>query len=334
MVEFKHKLILSLILASILLSGCLGSPDDKPRLIQTGSSTVLPLAIVWAEEFDDADITVSGGGSSHGLNSLLRGESDFGGSSRLLKGQDYEKVGCIATDVKNDGTVSSPCKNVTPTKWVVAYDVLAVIVNNENMWAKQLTYPQLYKIFADDEPALFWNEIEGLENAPHEKIEIYSPDEASGTYDFFYEEIIPNWGKDNQKANTRLELGDGVYHPSADDNVILTAVRENKFSIGYLGYAYFRENKESVSSVAIKHDGEEYIIPTLSNVGEYPMARPLQIYTNGVPKLSEPRNMYLKYILSDAGQEIVDEVGYVRLSQVDVELLETQKKIVEGAKNA
>jgi len=44
-----------------LLSGCIGdNSSQKPELIQTGSSTVLPLAIAWAEEFDGAEIAVSG----------------------------------------------------------------------------------------------------------------------------------------------------------------------------------------------------------------------------------------------------------------------------------
>jgi len=93
------------ILLVVLVMGCLGGSDsNNQKLSQTGSSTVLPLAIVWAEEFDGADISVSGGGSSHGLNSLLMGEADLGDASRLMKGSDYEKVGCEKEDVKEDGT--------------------------------------------------------------------------------------------------------------------------------------------------------------------------------------------------------------------------------------
>ena len=59
----KLALIVAITLVAVIFSGCLGE-NEKPTLIQTGSSTVLPLAIAWAEEFDAADISVSGGGSS------------------------------------------------------------------------------------------------------------------------------------------------------------------------------------------------------------------------------------------------------------------------------
>lgn len=319
-----------IIIIGALLAGCLGGSEGTIKLNQTGSSTVLPLAIVWAEEFDDADISVSGGGSSHGLNALLNKEADLGDASRLMKGSDYEKVGGDPTLVKSDGTAKKAAPTgVWPHKWIVAYDVLATVINNDNTWATQLNYDQLYEIFTDDSPAVYWDDVTGLDSAPHEKIEIYAPDEASGTYDFFFEEIIPNWGKDDQQANTRLDSGDGVYHPSADDNVILNAIKDNKYAIGYFGFAYYKENPTMVTPVWISDGEDDYEEPSLTNVANYPMARPLHIYTDGMPKSDggekeQAVNKYLKYVLSEEGQDIVPEVGYVRLSLVDSTLASSQ----------
>ena len=307
------------------LSGCVENDiGETPKLTQTGSSTVLPLAIAWAEEFDGADISVSGGGSSHGINSLLNGEADLGDASRLMKGLDYEKLGCNAELVNEDGTASASCNGILPTKWIVAYDVLAVVVNNNNDFATELSYDQLYEIFTDDNSAVYWDDVTGLDNAPHQLIEIYAPDEASGTYDFFFEEIIPNWGKDEQQADTRLNSGDGVYHPSADDNVILNAVKDNEYAIGYFGYSYYNENPSLLQTVWIAEDGTDYEEPSLANVANYPMARPLHIYTNGIPESGNVINDYLKYILGDDGQDIVPDVGYVRLNLVDENLASSQ----------
>ena len=149
----------------VTFSGCLGGEDDSdtPQLIQTGSSTVLPLAVAWAEEYDGAEITVSGGGSSHGLNALLSGEADLGDASRLLKGKDYSKFdSCDAEAVNEDGSASESCNGVMPKKWVVAFDVLAVITHPDNDWATNLNYTQLYAIFTDDNPAVNWNDVPGL----------------------------------------------------------------------------------------------------------------------------------------------------------------------------
>jgi len=323
--KFGKTLIISAVaICAIMLSGCIENGGETPKLIQTGSSTVLPLAIAWAEEFDGADILVSGGGSSHGLNALLNGEADLGDASRLLKGKDYEKVGCSPDLVSEDGTASAACNGVLPTKWIVAYDVLAVVVNNNNNWATHLNYTQLYEIFTDDNSAIYWDDVSGLDGAPHEKIEIYAPDEASGTYDFFFESIIPKWGKDEQQANTRLDSGDGVYHPSADDNVILNAIKDNKYAIGYFGFAYYKDNQNSITPVWIAEEAQDYKEPSLTNVADYPMARPLHIYTDGVPESDSAVNEYLRYILGEEGQDIVPEIGYVRLSLVDSNLMTEQ----------
>jgi phosphate transport system substrate-binding protein len=313
---------------TLTLSGCIENQTNGgqlPKLIQTGSSTVLPLAIAWAEEFDGADISVSGGGSSHGLNALLKGEADLGDASRLLKGSDYKKVGCAPDFVNEDGTAQEACGGVLPIKWVVAYDVLVIVVNNENDWATNLNYSQLYEIFTDDSPAIYWDEVTGLnQTAPHEEIEIYASDEASGTYDFFFEEIIPNWGKDEQQASTRLDSGDGVYHPSADDNVILNAIKENKYAIGYFGFAYYKENPTLVTPVWIAEEETDYEEPSLTNTANYPMARPLHIYTNGIPDSENVINDYIRFIFSEEGQDVVPEVGYVRLNLVDEDLITEQ----------
>jgi phosphate transport system substrate-binding protein len=232
--------------------------------------------------------------------------------------------------VKDDGTAAGPAPTgVHPYKWIVAYDVLVTVVHKNNDWATELTYDQLYEIFTDDDPAVYWDDVTGLTSAPHEKIEIYAPDEASGTYDFFFEEIIPSWGKDDQQANTRLEATDGVYHPSADDNVILNAIKENKYAIGYFGFAYYKENTGAVEPVWIAEEGTDYEEPSLDNVADYPMARPLHIYTDGIPSSSggskeKVINEYLQYVLSDKGQAIVPEVGYVKLDLVDSDLAKDQ----------
>jgi phosphate transport system substrate-binding protein len=322
----KLVIIIAALLSVVAISGCVEENGTTlPKLTQTGSSTVLPLAIAWAEEFDGATISVSGGGSSHGINFLLSGQADLGDASRLMKSSDYEKVGCNGNLVNDDGTASAACNGVLPTKWVIAYDMLAVVINPDNDWATQLNYTQLYEIFTDDNPAIFWDEISGLnETAPHEEIEIYAPDEASGTYDYFFEEIIPNWGKDDQQANTRLEMEDSIYHPSADDNVILNAIRDNEYAIGFFGFAYYKENPTAVSPVKIADGDDNYQEASLDNVANYPMARPLHIYTDGVPESDHVINDYLQYVLSEDGQDVVPLVGYVRLSLVDEDLITDQ----------
>ena len=330
------SIALVIILAGTMFAGCTDNDNgDRSELTQTGSSTVLPLAIAWAEEYEGADISVSSGGSSHGINSLLNKEADMADASRLMKGSDYEKMGRLASDVNADGTAVAPCNGVMPVKWVVAYDVLTVVVNNDNNWTSELNFTQMYRIFTDDDPARYWDELPGFGDgsnktrwAPHEKIEIYAPDEASGTYDYFFEEIIPGWGKDGQQANTRLDSGDGVYHPSADDNVILNAINSQEYAIGFFGFSYYVENTAKVQTVSIANDYEDTnnfaVEPSVETVANYPMARPLHIYTDANSHRKGAVDDYMRYVLSDEGQSLVPEVGYVKLELVDAPLLEEQ----------
>jgi len=320
--------VVSIILLGAVFAGCLGGGEG--RLLQTGSSTVLPLAIAWAEEFDGAQVSVSGGGSTHGLNALLNNEADLADASRLLKGKDYANVGGDPSWVDDNGTASRPVNGVMPVKWAVAYDVVVVVVNNANDWAPQLNFSQLYSIFTDDHPAVRWDQVPGLTGAPGNKIEIYAPDEASGTYDFFFEQIIPGWGKVDQAAGTRLESGDGVYHPSSDDNVILRAVKDNANAIGYFGFSYYVENQGAVRAVEVAEGAGPYLGPSADTVADYPLSRPLHIYSNGVPEPGSPVNDYFRFILGDDGQAIVPEVGYVKLGLVDPDLLAEQLERLEG----
>ncbi len=107
------------------------------------------------------------------MNSLLNGEADIADASRILKNKDYGKFdNCDDTVVDEEtGSTSVPCNGVLPVKWVVAFDVLATIVHPDNTWATELNFSQLYSIFTDDNPATHWDDVPGLENAPHEEIE-------------------------------------------------------------------------------------------------------------------------------------------------------------------
>ena len=69
---------------------------------------------------------------------------------------------------------------------------------------------------------------------------------------------------------------------------------------------------------------DNYQEASLTNVAKYPMARPLHIYTNGVPESDNVIYDYLQYILGEDGQDIVPMVGYVRLNLVNENLIADQ----------
>ena len=66
-----------------------------------------------------------------------------------------------------------------------------------------------------------------------------------------------------------------------------------------------------------KRKGDSGVAPTVENAisGDYPITRPLHIYTLGDPEgvIAE----YLEWIMSAEGQAVVSEMGYVPIANED-----------------
>jgi phosphate transport system substrate-binding protein len=120
---------------------------------------------------------------------------------------------------------------------------------------------------------------------------------SSGTYFYFRENVLNN--KD-YKSGSRDMSG------SKD---VVELVGKTKGAIGYSGMGYATEDVKFVKLA--KAEGQPAYGPSLANVaaGNYPLARPLRMYTLGQPE-GEVKE-YLEWILSPAGQEIVKKSGYI-----------------------
>jgi len=97
-----------------------------------GSTTVLPIAEKAAEEFnklyDDVTITVNGGGSSVGVQSVGEGTADIGMASREMKSTEETKYPSLV-------------------KHIVCSDGIAIIVNKSNDYVDSLTVEEVKSIY-------------------------------------------------------------------------------------------------------------------------------------------------------------------------------------------
>lgn len=292
-----------LLIASSGLAGCM---DSRGTITQAGSSTVLPIALAWAEELAKQGVSVApaGGGSGAGASKLCAGEVDIGDMSRELKQSEVDA--CRANGIE-------------PLAWKVAYDGLTVVVNPENDWVDYLSVQELQHIWTSENPARTWADVR--DGWPEQEIVLYGPDEDSGTYEYFNEVIL---------EHDCGSSGDGVcirddFTPSADDNVLVEGVSQSRHGIGHFGFAYYIDNQERVRSVPIQDAGaDEPVEPTFATIadGSYsPLSRPVFMVTDGNPEPDTPLHAYFTYAMNE-GQDIVREVGYVEL---DDETLETQR---------
>jgi phosphate transport system substrate-binding protein len=89
----------------------------------------------------------------------------------------------------------------------------------------------------------------------------------------------------------------------ASNKAIATMIATTPDAIGYVGLGYL--------SSGVKVLAVDSVSPTNATVvsGEYTIARPLYMYTNGEPKGLAKE--FIDFILGEKGQAIVEEVGFV-----------------------
>lgn len=256
--------------------------ETKSGITIKGSDTVLPLSQKEAEVFGkanaDARITVTGGGSGIGFTALIDDNTDIAMASRKIKVDESLKL-------KQAGKAF---KEV-----IIAHDALAVIVNPANK-VSQLTREQLEGIFTGK--IANWKELGGEDL----KIVVYSRETSSGTYEFFKEHVM---NKKNYASNVLSLPATGA---------IVESVSQTKGAIGYVGLAYLEKN---IKPLKVSFDeGKNFTAPSMeaAKAHTYPIARPLYYYYLSSKEASiKP---LVDFILSDQGQKIVAEVGYVPIN--------------------
>lgn len=259
-----------------------------------GSSTVYPLSQAMAEEFMKANpgvqVTVGESGTGGGFKKWANGETDISDASRPIK--DKEKAAAAE-------------KGIEPVEIPVAYDGISVVVNKENTFVDSLTVEELKKIWEPNSKVKTWKDVRP--EWPAEKIALYGPGTASGTFDYFTEEVIGESGK------SRTD-----YTASEDDNVLVKGVAGDKNSLGYFGYAYYLENKDKLKVVKID-GGKGPVEPTdqTINDGSYsPLSRPIFIYPSKKTLEKPEVKAFVKFYLENA-KDLAGEVGYVPLPDAD-----------------
>ena len=123
---------------------------------------------------------------------------------------------------------------------MVGYDGITLVVHPKNDFVKSLTVEQLKAIWAPGSKASTWKDVDPA--WPDRKIILYSPDNDSGTFEFFTQAIV---GKDKEQRDDVQQ--------SADDNTLVIGVAGDRDGLGYFGYAYFAANKDKLRAVAVQN---------------------------------------------------------------------------------
>ncbi len=219
----------------------------------------------------EVNFEIAAEGSSTGVSAIINSTADIGMSSRPVTEKEISQASLNGVDMKSI---------------VVAYDAIAIIVNEQNP-ISEMDADEVYMIFTgqvDD-----WTSVGGKPGS----ISIYTRNTASGTY------------KDFQKLAMNMD----DYAPSsqkmAGNEQIASEVAKNRNGIGYVGLAYI--GMPGVKVVAI--NGAK---PDKASVkaGTYPYARET-FYLINAKTISPIAQQFIDFTLSDEGQKIVDSVHFI-----------------------
>lgn len=239
-----------------------------------GSTTVLPIAQSCAEEFMNChpDVNIS-----------VRGGGSSVGIASIIAGT--VDIGDASRHIKDKELVQAREMGINPVENVVANDGIVVIVNPANS-IKALSLDQVKDIYTGK--FLNWKEIGG----PNMPIVVISRDVSSGTFEVFKEKVMQG----TAGIDGALML--------ASNNAVVSTVASTPGAIGYAGLGYVTS---SIKVLSI-----EGVMPSKKTIqsGEYPISRTLHMYTNGKAKGNV--KLFLDFVLSPAGQKIVEAQGFVR----------------------
>lgn len=190
-------------------------------------------------------------------------------------------IGMASRDIKQSEIDEVP----DVVEHTVARDGLAIIVSKSvyDAGIQDLTQQQVIDIYSGD--ITNWDELGG----PDEDIYVVERADTSGTYGTFMDLL----GLDETAAqSTQLENSD-----------VKKTVGTADYAIGYVGMGYVGDDTPAVALDGYK--------PTSENVaaGDYALQRGLHMYTDGEPTGAVKE--YIDFVMSDRGQEIVEEIGFI-----------------------
>ena len=245
------------------------SEESETKTVSTDGSTSMEKVIgALGESFmannSGVTFTYNPTGSGSGITAVSEGRCDIGLSSRALKDEEKES-GLVET--------------------VLAYDGIAIIVNNDNP-VSDISLEDLAKVYTGE--ITNWSELGGNDA----EIVLIGREAGSGTRDGF-ESITGT----TDKCQYRQEL------TSTGD--VITNVSQNPDAIGYASLASV---KDSVKALSV--DGVEANEDTIKD-GTYAIQRPFVLVTKEGVELSSTAQSFYDFATSSEANDIIKAAGCV-----------------------
>jgi phosphate transport system substrate-binding protein len=311
--------------AVVLITAACSAKSDSPNaggsggaglsgtVAVSGSSTVLPISQLVAEQFasanPDTQVSVDGPGTGDGFVLFCEGKTDINDASRQIEPEE-----------------AKACKKagINYVALEIGLDGITVMTNPANSSITCLNKGDLYALFGPQSKGFTsWSDantlaqkVGGNGNFPNEPLSIVAPGEESGTYDSFIElagiedTALAQDVPEDQAAALRPD-----YQSSPNDSVIIQGIEGSESSLGFVGFAYADQQGGSVTKIEVD-GGDGCVAPSGATIadGTYPLSRSLYIYVNTDKASSnESVKAFVDYYLSDQGIASVTEADYVAI---------------------
>ncbi|TKX52903.1 phosphate-binding protein, partial [Halorubrum sp. SS7] len=178
-------------------------------------------------------------------------------------------------------------------------------------------------IWSPDTAPELWSDVNS--DWPDEPFDLYGPASTSGTYDYFIEAVI---GETEADQDIRSD-----FEGTEEDDLIAQGVSGNRYALGYLPFAYYTNNPDTVKALSLSEGGSDPVEPSLqaAQSGSYPLARPLFSYGH-MGKIQEKNHLqaFIEFYINEAAKDYVaEDIGYVPASQdmVDSNLANLEEAI-------
>jgi phosphate transport system substrate-binding protein len=297
-----------------------------------GSSTVFPFAVAWAQGYsdqcDNVTVTVEEGGSTVGAGrvcgQITRGSPvDIGNMSRQWR----------ATEAGSNGDGTWQCKIGDTSRSVIPVEVgidgISVVivsggVGNKCIGSRGLTQDQLRWIYSsytfaqlnatgwnasslpnsdNNDATHLWSELDP--RCDKVEIKIGGPDDLSGTFDFFRENILTDFANGETFAFNRPN----GYFNSADDVALVRFVESSSFedygdAVVFFGFSYYIGERGVLIGVPIQNKTGQFVAPTVESIetGAYsPLSRRLYMNVLNSPSAIAMAGPFLSYCFSAFG---------------------------------
>lgn len=272
----------------LLLSAGFASVSAQSAALKINGSTTVNLPVAEAAEILRAEkglqIQVdTQGGSSGGISMLGDGQVQLGMASKHLSATDRMKFPKVAFKEIHIGE-----------------DAVAMIVSKD-VWdggVRALTKAQLRDIY--EGKIANWQQVGGSTL----RIVFFNKEPGRGTW-----EVFAHWLYGDAKKAPSVSFPEVGGNEETRNKVASTRGAMSQLSSSWA-------DGKKVFALGLKAEAGDVVNPTPENIAtqKYPMSRPLFLLANGEPQGAA--KVFVEFILSARGQELVRKHGYLPLDQL------------------